>query len=158
MVEVEGKHYVFGPFDIYVHDGTSKQSICDERVKNFIFGALNNADADRCFVQHNPTLNEIYFCYKSGDQHVAFPNADRCNRAAAYNYRNDSWSFMDLPNVSSGNSRKCELSGYLRHQHDHTPSQAVPLLPAGRQFRQTHSNGRRKSVDGRSDKQQAVRD
>ena len=102
VVEVEGKHYVFGPFDIYVHDGTSKQSICDERVKNFIFGALNNADADRCFVQHNPTLNEIYFCYKSGDQYVGFPNADRCNRAAVYNYRNDSWSFMDLPNVSSG--------------------------------------------------------
>lgn len=102
VVEVEGKHYVFGPFDIYVHDGTSKQSICDERVKNFIFSSINNQDADRCFVQHNPTLNEIYFCYKSGDQFVAFPNADRCNRAAVYNYRNDTWSFMDLPNVSSG--------------------------------------------------------
>jgi len=102
VVEVEGKHYVFGAFDIYVHDGTSKQSICDERVKNFIYSSLNNQDSDRCFVQHNPTLNEIYFCYKSGDQYVHFPNADRCNRAAVYNYRNDTWSFMDLPNVSSG--------------------------------------------------------
>jgi len=102
VVEVEGKHYVFGPFDIYVHDGTSKQSICDERTKNFIFSSLNNQDADLCFVQHNPTLNEIYFCYKSGDEFVSFPNADRCNRAAVYNYRNDTWSFMDLPNVSSG--------------------------------------------------------
>ena len=101
-VEVEGKHFVFGPFDIYAHDGTSKQSICDERVKNFIFSSLNNSAADKCFVQHNPTLNEIYFCYQSGDQYVHFPNADRCNRAAVYNYRNDSWSFMDIPNVSSG--------------------------------------------------------
>jgi len=100
-VEVEGKHYVFGSFDIYVHDGTSKQSICDERVKNFIYSSLNNQDADRCFVHHNPTLNEIYFCYKSGDAYINFPNADRCNRAAVYNYRNDTWSFMDLPNVSS---------------------------------------------------------
>ena len=33
---------------------------------------------------------------------MGFPNADRCNRAAVYNYRNNSWSFMDLPNVSSG--------------------------------------------------------
>jgi len=102
VVEVEGKHFVFGAFDIYTHDGTSKQSICDERVKNFIYSSINNQDSDRCFVQHNPTLNEIYFCYKSGDEYVAFPNADRCNRAAVYNYRNNTWSFMDLPNVSSG--------------------------------------------------------
>ena len=102
VVEVESKHYVFGPQDIYVHDGTSKQSICDERVKNFIFGGLNTQNADRCFVSHNESLNEIYFCYQSGDQHVAFPNATRCNRAAVYNYRNNTWSFMDLPNVSAG--------------------------------------------------------
>ena len=103
-VEVEGKHFVFGPQDIYMHDGTSKKSICDERVKNFIYTGLNNQNSDRCFVQHNESLNEIYFCYQSGDQYVAFPNSDRCNRAAVYNYRNDTWSFMDLPNVSSGTS------------------------------------------------------
>ena len=102
VVEVEGRHYCFGTDDIYTHDGTSKQSICDERTKNFIFDNLNNSAANVCFVQHNPTLNEIYFCYQSGDQHVAFPNADRCNRAAVYNTRNNTWSFMDLPNVSSG--------------------------------------------------------
>ena len=101
-VEVQGFHYCFGSSDIYRHDGTTKQSICDERVKNFIFQGLNTNQANVCFVQHNVNLNEIYFCYKSGDQYVGFPNADRCNRAAVYNYRNDSWSFMDLPNVSSG--------------------------------------------------------
>lgn len=102
VVEVEGKHFVFGNFDIYVHDGTTKQSICDEKVKNFIFSGLNEQNADRCFVQHNPKLNEIMFCYQSGDTLVSFPNATRCNRAAVYNYRANSWSFMDLPNVSSG--------------------------------------------------------
>lgn len=102
VVEVDGKHYAFGDFDIYVHDGTSKQSICDERVRSFIYGSLNNTAKERFFVQHNPTLNEIYFCYLSGDALVNFPNANRCNRAAVYNYRNDTWSFMDLPNVSSG--------------------------------------------------------
>lgn len=102
IVEAEGKHYVFGPFDIYMHDGTSKQSLCDERVKSFIFDNLNNQNAVVCFAQHNPTLNEIYFCYLSGDSDINFPNATRCNRAAVYNYRNNTWSFMDLPNVSSG--------------------------------------------------------
>lgn len=102
VVEVEGKHYVFDNSDIYVHDGTTRQSLCDVRVKNFIFSGLNVQKSDVCFVQHNESLNEIYFCYLSGDQYVSFPNATRCNRAAVYNYRNDTWSFYDLPNISAG--------------------------------------------------------
>ena len=101
VVEVDGKHYCFGDFDIYVHDGTTKQSISDEKVRSFVYNGLNNTAKERFFVQHNPTLNEIYFCYLSGDSLVSFPNATRCNRAAVFNYRNETWSFMDLPNVSS---------------------------------------------------------
>jgi hypothetical protein len=85
-----------------MHDGTSKQSICDERVKSYIYDNLNNNNADVCFAQHNPTLNEIMFCYMSGDSDSNFPNVNRCNRAAVYNYRTNCWSFYDVPNVSSG--------------------------------------------------------
>ena len=90
--------------DIYRTDGTTKQSIADERVKNFIFGSLNNNQSDVCFVLHNEALNEIYFCYQSGDQFTGFPNANRCNRAAVFNYRTagGTWAFYDLPNVSAG--------------------------------------------------------
>ena len=92
---------MFGADDIYVHDGTTKQSISDQRVKNFIYSGLNSANADRCFVQHNPSLNEIYFCYKSGDSLVSFPHANRSYRAARDNYRPDPFSIYDLPNVST---------------------------------------------------------
>ena len=102
VVEADGRHFVFGPHDIYLHDGTTKQSICDERVKSFIYDNINNNNADVCFALHNPTLNEIMFCYQSGDADVAFTNANRCNRAAVYNYRNNTWTFYDLPNVSAG--------------------------------------------------------
>ena len=101
-VEVEGKHYVFGNFDIYVHDGLRRQSIADERVRQFVFTGLNKSKSDRFFVHHNDALSEIYFCYVSGDAQVAFPDTDRCNRAAVFNYKNNTWSFMDLPNVSAG--------------------------------------------------------
>lgn len=101
VVEVEGKHFCFDNADIYMHDGTTRKSICDERVKNFIFQGLNTLKKNRCFLHHDPNLNEIYFCYVSGDELVGFPNAERCNRAAVYNYRKDTWSFVDLPNVSS---------------------------------------------------------
>lgn len=102
IVEADSKHYVFGTHDIYVTDGTTKVSICDEKTRNFIYTGLNVADADRCFVQHNKVLDEIMFCYKSGDSLVGYPDTARCNRAAVFNIRNNSWSFYDLPNVSAG--------------------------------------------------------
>ena len=104
VVEAENKHYCFGNQDIYVHDGNTKQSICDERTKRFIFSGLNNQNSDRCFALHNKALNEIYFCYQSGDAQVNMPTTDRCNRAAVYNYRSNTWSFMDMPNVSAGSN------------------------------------------------------
>ena len=100
--EFEGKHFVFGSQDIYAHDGTTRQSICDERVRSFIYQGLNTQNADRCFVLLDEALSQIYFCYQSGDAHVAFPNANRCNRAAVFNLRNNTWAFIDLPNVSAG--------------------------------------------------------
>ena len=106
IVEAEGKHFVFDSDDIYVHDGVTKQSIADGRVKDYIFGGLDNDSTQDCFVQHNQSLNEIYFCYPSNDDlttsHPAFSGAVNCNRAACYNYRNNTWSFMDLPHVISG--------------------------------------------------------
>lgn len=102
VVEVDGKHFVFGTSDIYMHDSTTKVSICDEKTRKFIYTGLNAKNSDRCFVQHNKVLDEIYFCYQSGDTHVNFPNTARCNRAAVYNVKNNTWSFMDLPNVSAG--------------------------------------------------------
>jgi hypothetical protein len=101
VVEVQNSHFCFGADDIYTHDGSQVSSIADERVKNYIFNSIDTTALDRCFVHHNPTLEEVYFCYKSSDDMAEFTNGDRCNRAAVFNYRNNTWSFIDLPNVSS---------------------------------------------------------
>jgi len=101
IAEVEGTHYVFDHNDIYVHDSHTRQSICDERVASYIFGGLNTAKTDRCFVHHNAELDEVMFCYVSGDDMSEYTSGDRCNRAAVFNYKSQTWSFMDLPNVSS---------------------------------------------------------
>lgn len=101
ILEVDGTHYVFDHDDIYMHDSHTRQSICDERVKEYIFGGLNTAKTDRCFAHHNPDLDEVMFCYVSGDDMAEYTNGSRCNRAAVFNYKKQTWSFMDLPNVSS---------------------------------------------------------
>lgn len=109
-VEVEGKHYVFADNDIYIHDGNSRKSIVDGRIKNYIFNGLDNESSDKCFVQHVADTDEIYFCYKSADDMAEYTNSDNCNRAAVYNYRNDTWSFMDLPNVTAGSAANVNSS------------------------------------------------
>ena len=104
IVEVEGKHYVFDQKDIYVTDGVSRQSIVDGRIKDYVFSGIDTSAFTRCFVQYDQSREEIYFCYKSSDDMAEFTNGEGCNRAAVFNYRNNTWSFMDLPNVFAGTS------------------------------------------------------
>ena len=104
IVEVEGKHYVFDQNDIYMTDGVSRQSLVDGRIKDYVFSSIDTSAFNRCFVQYDQAREEIYFCYKSADDMAEFTNGDGCNRAAVYNYRSDTWSFMDLPNVYAGTS------------------------------------------------------
>jgi len=100
-VEVDGVHYVFGPKDIYRHDGVSKQSIIDKRNKTTFFKYLNKKNSEVCFVSYVPDLDSVFFCCNSGDPNATFKGADRCNWAAVYDIPGDTWSFIDLPNVSS---------------------------------------------------------
>ena len=107
IVELENKHYVLDRDDIYVTDGNTRQSICDGRVRDYIFSGLDNSKTDVCFTMHNSKTEEIYFCYNSQDDlatsyGIHGTGVDRCNRAAVYNYKEDIWSFQDLPNVVAG--------------------------------------------------------
>ena len=100
VVEVDGIHYVFGYDDIYKHDGISKVSISEGRVKEFVYSSMNFSEAHRCFVHHNKVLKELMFCYVSEDSVIEYrEGATGCNRGLVYNYKNDNWSMVDLPFV-----------------------------------------------------------
>jgi len=102
VVEVEGKHYVFGSDDIYVHDGVTRRTVSDGRVRSQIYNNLARNDRSKFFVVHDAVNSFIYFCYKTPESDSSFLNTTFCNKAAIYNYSNDTWSFMDLPNVVGG--------------------------------------------------------
>ena len=96
-VELGNKNYVFGPTDIWVHDGVSDQSLCDKRTRELIFNSINLSKASSCFVVYHQALKEIHFNYVSGDRGVAFAGADGCNRAAILNVTDNTWTFDDRP-------------------------------------------------------------
>lgn len=108
-VEVDKKHYVFGLNDIWVHDGNSKISISDQRVREFIFSTLNVSLANRCRAVYNKNLKEIYFQYVSGDQYTNFASLDGCNRQAVYHIPSNTWSFDDLPYVFGGTMANVDI-------------------------------------------------
>jgi hypothetical protein len=110
VVEVEGKHYVFGEDDIYVHDGMSKQSIADGRVRAYIYNAINRSKKNSCFVMHDGASDLIYFCYNTLADEVKWKGVQFCNQAAVFNYRTNTWSFMDMPNLVGGGESSIDLS------------------------------------------------
>jgi hypothetical protein len=101
-IEIDGVHYVWGPTDIYKHDGVSKTSIIDQRNRKKFFGELNIKQSGVFFVAHDKYNHELIFCGVSGSPNAAWPSPNGyCNYGAVYNYVTDTWSFIDLPNVSS---------------------------------------------------------
>jgi hypothetical protein len=107
-VEVAGVHYCFGPNHIYMHDGVTKQSIVDKRNRETIFRYLNTSKSEVCFAAYLPQYDSVIFGFNSGDPNAFFPTptsaatgCDRCNVGAVYDLKGDTWSFIDLPNVSA---------------------------------------------------------
>jgi hypothetical protein len=109
VVEIESKHYVFGDNDIYVHDGLQYKSLADSRVRRRIFNTLDRSRQTSCFVAHDPVAKLIHFCYATLQDEAAFSGTNFCNQAATYSYKDDTWSFMDLPNIIGGTEANASL-------------------------------------------------
>lgn len=129
VVEIEAKHYVFGEDDLYAHDGMSIRSMADEKVRKKVFSEMDRNKRDSFFVHHDSTTNLIYFAYVSKDPDAAFPGTDYCNMAAVLNYRNNTWSFMDLPNLCGAAETNLSLdqAGFPNGSPTLTPRVSVML-------------------------------
>ena len=97
--EVDGKHYVFGPNDIYVHNGVSKTSLVDGKNRKYIFGNLDTAKASVCFTAYLPRHNAIIFGYPTGASESAVTPGNGCNKGAILDIASGAMTFVDLPNV-----------------------------------------------------------
>jgi hypothetical protein len=101
-IEVGGQHFVFGPDDIWTHDGVSQRSICEGKTRDFIYGGLDPSKRTRCFVSYNPRLKQLHFNYCAADIYTPFFGTTGCNRSAVYSLVDSTWTFDDLPSVFSG--------------------------------------------------------
>jgi hypothetical protein len=102
VASVDQAHYVFTSNDIIRHDGLQKVSIADGRVRKRIFTNIVVEALTRCFVFYDVATSRIIFGYPSKSDECAYPMSllGGCNEAAVYDVLADTWTFIDLPNVT----------------------------------------------------------
>jgi hypothetical protein len=95
FAEFEGKHFVVDRNDIYIHSGSGGiESVANTRIKDYFFNNLNKSKSDKVIVKKNSKAGEIWVCYPKGSNSL-------CNEALIYNYKNNTWTIRDLPNIVS---------------------------------------------------------
>jgi len=92
----DDKHFVVTTDDVYVHNGVQKESVIDKQMRDDLFNSIHSSYSQRTFVSPNYEQQEMWICFVSGSNTTdAF-----ADKAFIWNWRNNTWSIRDLPNVS----------------------------------------------------------
>jgi hypothetical protein len=94
--EFDGKHFVVGRSDIFIHDGNSKKSIVSGRIKEYFYSSIKDLELIKTF--KNALTQDIFVYYSHEPEAIRDKNYDR---AWVYNYRDDAWSIIELPKIES---------------------------------------------------------
>lgn len=88
------RHFVVSNNDFYVHDGITIEPVGHGKTKAKFFRDLNAAQKAVTFVVHNEQDKTIWICYPTG-------NSQWCNKALIWDYIQNTWTYRNLPSVSS---------------------------------------------------------
>ena len=83
-----------GP-DVILHYANEPQSIITGKWRNWLRENLDPANYQQSFVVANSPKGEVWIC-------IPTIGASYCNRALVWNYEEDTWSLLELPNVTHG--------------------------------------------------------
>jgi hypothetical protein len=84
------KQFVVGNNDVYIHDGSSKESIVENKIRNRIYGEFKNLA--EVYVQRNELTHEIMIYYATNE-------APHPVKAAVWNWDYNYWTFFEIPEV-----------------------------------------------------------
>lgn len=88
-----GQHTVFARDDIFVHDGQSINPIVRNKIRRRIYDSLDATNYGNSFVTLDTANTEVWFCFPETGN--TYPNM-----ALIWNWRSDTTSFRELPNVA----------------------------------------------------------
>jgi len=103
VAEFEGGHFFMGNSDFYVCNGQTITPMLSNKLRRTVFDELNGDNYQKCFVAADYVRNEMMACYPAGSSTVA-------NRALIWNWKDNTFSFRDLPDTSHISSGIVEIT------------------------------------------------
>lgn len=100
VAEFDGKHFVVGRGDVYVHNGVQKASVIDGQMKDFLFNAIQSDNQKNTFVVADYSNTEMWVCFPTSTGASA---NGYCDKAVIWNWKENKWSIRDLPRLVSAN-------------------------------------------------------
>lgn len=103
-IEFEGQHFVISEEDIFVHNGSTRQSVATGRIKDQLMKEISSVNYLATKVYSYPTRKEIWITYvapgtTSSNENELPEDNYACNKAAIWSWEYDTWSFAELPNI-----------------------------------------------------------
>lgn len=84
------RHVVFGPNEIYTHDGRVSEPILQGKMRDWLYRVVDQDTIGNSFLVHNKKLREIWVCFPEAGE--ALPNL-----AVVWNYRDNTSMIKELP-------------------------------------------------------------
>lgn len=100
------RHFCVGSGDVYVHNGQTWDSVISRRNARFLFNSIEEVELSKTFVVRNDKTKEMYVCYVESGTNAIYPN-----RAATWNWENNTWGFQDLPETQIISAGIVEIAG-----------------------------------------------
>lgn len=93
VCDVNGEHFVVTDGDIILTDGTNRRSVGQSRMREFLFGQLDQDNYENLFSIYHRAKGEVLVCFpEAGAQHATL--------ALVYDVANDSFGVRELDNVT----------------------------------------------------------
>ena len=103
VAEFEGGHFFMGNSDFYVCNGQTITPMLSNKLRRTVFDELNGDNYLKCFVAADYVRNEMLACYPAGASTVV-------NKALIWNWKDNTFSFRDLPDTSHISSGIAEIT------------------------------------------------
>ena len=91
--EFDGGHFFIGNSDCYICNGQTVTPLLSNKDRRAIFEDLSGDNYQKCFVAADYVRNEMLACFPSA-------NSDVVDKALIWNWKDNTFSFRDLPDTS----------------------------------------------------------
>lgn len=95
VTNIPGQHFVASDTDVYVHNGSTKQSIISGKARDILFSIIDRSYKHRSYCVTDMKNKEALFCFVLAGSGATLPNL-----AMVYNWDNGSVSIRSLPGAS----------------------------------------------------------